>query len=213
MQAANWQGIAAGIRSGIGGNMDIANMKSEGVKQRYWNKQVFGRYETKKRLVFELSATQYNYDYNQTPRQFEYYMPPTHEILNVYTRHNVLDIGLSAQYDVTCSVLKEKCPLFKNFKNYIGVNMNFLMNNAKHEILNRSLSDGMLTKRNEQSNGSDVYLGLSHTATYSFNKIFIISSASFMIDPWGDIGSRYLDGMPAHSNARLSLTADVGYKF
>ena len=33
------RGIAAGIRSGIGGNMDIANMKSEGVKQRYWNKQ------------------------------------------------------------------------------------------------------------------------------------------------------------------------------
>lgn len=53
IEAANGQGIAASIRSGIGGNKDIANMKSEGVKQSYWNKQILAG--TKQRKGWRLN--------------------------------------------------------------------------------------------------------------------------------------------------------------
>lgn len=213
LQAANAQGIAAGVRSGIGGNMNMSSIKQEGIKHNYWQKQVFGRYETKKKLAFEATAGQYNYSFSSTPDNFQYFAPPAHEPIKVDVRNNTFELGFSAQYDLSCSYLKEHCPVFKNFRSYLGVNMNVLHTKSAQTYTNKSNSDGTIFKTEQVSPAwTDLYIGLSHTTTYSFKHIFLTSSASFMTNPLSGNGNIFPRATGV-SNTTLSLMAGVGYKF
>lgn len=213
MQAANAQGIAAGVRSGIGGNFNASSIKQEVVEHNYWQKQLFGRYETKKKLAFEVTAGQYNYSFSSTPGKFEYFAPPAYEPIKVDVRNNVFELGASAQYDLSCGYLKDHCPVFKNFRSYLGVNMNVLHTKSAQTYTNKSTSDGTIFKSEQVSPAwTDLYVGLSHTTTYSFKHIFLTSSASLMASPFSGNGNLFprATGSP---NTTISLMAGVGYKF
>lgn len=210
--AVNAQGITAGIRTGFDVSTDITNHK-ENKPQALWQKQIFTRYETKKRLAFEIYANQSNDRQKITPPDlvyFDNFLPPTHEILDIEEKTNKLLLGASIQYDISCSKLKEKCPILKNLKSYVGVTANITHTWSKEYVILKSVADGSFSKDTHKSNyWDDIQVGLNHTTIYSFNKLFLISTASFTVNPWAINNRLYMQNTP---NSRLSLMAGIGYK-
>lgn len=211
------QGISAGIRSGIGNSMDITQLRS-GTIDRTWQKEVFTRYETKKRLAFELSGTQYNdakagiwhssgciVDYEPI-LTFE---APTQENILTYTSYSMADLSLGVQYDLSCPVLKEKCPFMKNFRSFLGVAFIGTFGNVTTYSTNRNLSDGDITTTERTEKGLyNLFIGINHTTTYSFGKVYISSLVGYMASPFADY-SIYTNQPIA--NSKLSLRMGIGY--
>lgn len=212
------QSISAGIRSGIGNSMDITQLRS-GTIDRTWQKEVFTRYETKKRLAIELSGTQYNdaeagiwhssgciVDYEPLLT----FAPPTRENILTYTSYNMVDISLGIQYDLSCPFLQEKCPLMKNFRSFLGVAFVGTIGSATTYSTNRSLSDGGISTTELKQKGlHNLNIGINHTTTYSFEKIFISSMVGYMASPFTNYS--FSTNQPIE-NSKLSLRMGIGYK-
>ena len=210
VQNAGAQGISAGLRTGVGNTLDITSVK-DGVKHNYWEKQLFLRYETSGRLAFEINSTQYRYSYHEEPIIWDCtFVPPTHETVDIEVTHRNIDFGLSAQYDLSCPFLQERCPLMKNFKNYIGLTAKSGLNERTDIYTSRALSDGNITEDRTQHRYVDgIHLGINHTTKYTFGRFYLTSTATVTVNPW-DLGSF----APAayNENSRLSLRIGAGYR-
>ncbi len=208
VQNAGAQGISAGLRTGVGNTFDITSAR-EGIKHNYWEKQLFMRYETKGRLAFEFSTTQYNYTYDEAPRILETFAPMDHEPLALKIQNYNIDFSLSVQYDLSCPVLQDKCALMKNFRSYIGVTAVAILNERTEIATNRYYSDGRVAEsRIRQTNINDMQFGINHTTKYSFNRFFLTSTVTMTISPWG------IDSfvpMAQSENSMLNLRIGAGY--
>ncbi|HEY9178915.1 MAG TPA: hypothetical protein VIN07_14565 [Flavipsychrobacter sp.] len=209
-QNAYAQGISAGFRTGVGNTFDITSAR-EGIKHNYWEKQVFLRYETNKRFAFEISSTQYKYSYDA---QYPEFMggwggPINSETIGLTVTNNNFDFGMSAQYDLSCHILQDKCPMLKNFKSYLGITALIILNEETNTYTRRSLSDGNITEdRTRQALVSDLQVGINHTTKYSFNRLFITSSTNITVSP------RYLGSfapMAYSENSLLNFRIGIGY--
>lgn len=215
--AGQAQGIAFGVRSGIGNTLDIKNLR-QGAVEKTWDKELFGRYETQKRLALELSGTQYQYDHAGIWHNagcivdYEplYFAPPSSENLLTTYNYNMVDIGVGIQYHLSCPVLREKCPLMKNFRSYIGLAVVGTYGTIATNYTDRRLSDGAITETKlRDTKLHRMSFGAAHTATYSFKHIFITSTASYTVDPWA-ASFRLMNSISP--NSKLSLRLGVGYK-
>jgi len=212
------QGISAGIRSGIGNSMDVTKLRS-GTIDKTWQKEVFTRYETKKRLAFELSGTQYNdaeagiwhssgciVDYEPL-LTFE---APTQENILTYTSYSMVDVSMGVQYDLSCPFLQEKCPFMKNFRSFLGVAFIGTFGNVTTYSTNRRLSDGDVTTTEQNQRGLyNLNIGINHTTTYSFGKVFVTSMVGYMASPFTDYS---ISTDQPIENSKLSLRMGIGYK-
>lgn len=210
----NAQGIALGIRTGIDAGTDITNVK-ENKPHALWQKQLFTRYETKKRLAFEIYANQSNNSENiPVPDiiwEYFYPFPQTHQTLDIQQKSNYLTFGGSVQYDISCSKLKESCPIFRNLKSYLGITANITRAWYKEITTIQNLSDGSISNEVYKSKyWADIQMGINHTTTYTFNRIFLTSTASFTVNPWmlNDPIPSFID----ENNTRFSIMAGIGYK-
>lgn len=208
VQTAGAQGISAGLRTGLGNTFDITSAR-EGVKHNYWEKQLFLRYETKGRLAFEFSTTQYNYTYDEVPQVLQTFAPMDHEPIALRIQNNNIDFGLSVQYDLSCPALQDKCAIMKNFRSYIGVTAVAILAERTEIATNRYYSDGRVAEsRIRQTSINDMQFGINHTTKYSFNRFFLTSTVTMTISPWG-IGSF----APAAytENSMFNLRIGAGY--
>lgn len=208
VQTAGAQGISAGLRTGVGNTFDITSAK-EGIKHNYWEKQLFLRYETRGRLAFEFSTTQYNYTYDEAPQILETFAPMDHEPLALRIQNNNIDFGLSVQYDLSCPALQDKCAIMKNFRTYLGVTAVVILAERTEIATNRYYSDGHVAEsRIKQTSINDMQFGINHTTKYSFNRFFLTSTVTMTISPW-EIGSF----APAAytENSMFNLRIGAGY--
>lgn len=208
-QNADAQGVSAGLRTGVGKTFDVTSLK-DGAKHSYWEKQLFLRYETNGRLAFEINSTQYNYSYHEEPIIWEctFALPP-HETIDIEVTHRNIDFGFSAQYDLSCSILREKCPIMKNFKSYMGIAGAVVLNERTEIYTNRDFSDGHVTKeRSRYKYLGDIYLGINHTTIYTFGRFYLTGTATVTVNPWG-LGS--FAPKSYNENSRLCLRIGAGY--
>lgn len=217
-QMAYSQGISVGLRSGVGTvPMDIKETKTSNLRPT-WDKQLFARYETKKRFAFELSGTQYKYnqagtwtygcfsEYNRL-----YFDSPNKVNLLTEYNYNVLDINFDAQYDISSVALANKCPILKNFKSYLGVRVTGTIVKQNVTYTDQRLTDGQITESEYyNTNFADFSLGLNHSINYYFKHIYLTSTVNYQLSISGFKG--YVD--PTwHTNNRASMLIGVGYRF
>lgn len=218
LQYAGAQGISAGFRTGIGNTMNISRM-SEGIIDKHWEKELFLRYETKKRLALEINGTQYNDAeagiWHSTGCIVDYepiltFESPTRENLLTYTSYNMLDMSLGVQYDISCSYLQEKCPMMKNFRSFIGVAAVGTYGKVTTRSTDRSLSDGDITTTERTGSGLyNLHIGVNHTLTYSFGRLYVTSVAAYLVSPFSETYTSHNQLTP---NSKLSFRAGIGYR-
>lgn len=166
------QNFSAGLRTGIGNTIDIAAIKSAPIENT-WDKEIFTRYETKGRLAFEASATQYYTNYNPLAdiKGYKIRYDMTVEPASTMFNNNIIDFGLSAQYEITCSQI-QKCPLLSGIKSFIGINTAISYQNSTVTMYDRLYSDASIRKTvNSSSNILNPQIGLNHTLVYNFKNL------------------------------------------
>lgn len=217
LQNASAQDFSVGIRTGLGKTMDVSRI-SAGTIDNTWDKELFVRYQTKRRLAFEVGGTQYNYQragiwhnsgciVNYEPL---YFSAPTSENLITTTNVNMLDLSLGVQYDISCNALKDKCPLMKNLSSFIGANVIGKMANVETRSVDKRISDGQINETEYKDFGiQDIYLGLNHTLTYNIKRVYITSVVGYSIST--AIFQRRMTSNDWPIGSRLSLRIGVGY--
>lgn len=113
--------FSLGLRSGLGIYNTMGYRQPEQLVS--WDKEVFARYSTNKRLAFEVSVAKFQWKYNDAgpiepsfnPSEFNYYYETVES-------HNY-QISFSFQYEITPSYLIRHFPVFKYLKNYIGLSI------------------------------------------------------------------------------------------
>ena len=107
--------------------------------------------------------------------------------------------------------MKEHCPVFRNIGSYIGVNLGAQYASTEYTHYYKQLSDGIITEEKQQNTGiGNPQIGLSHTFTYSFNKLYLNSVTSYNFQPW-QAGMMYLDGS-YYPDSKLSVRIGLGYR-
>jgi hypothetical protein len=118
---------------------------------------------------------------------------------------------LSAQYDLTCPALQEKCPVFRNLKSYLGVVATPTL--SRNTVATRyvdGVSDGSLKQRTDSKDEWSLWTGLAHTMTYNLCEHMYISSAvRLQVRP----DEFFSNASTASRDSRLGLQIGVGYNF
>lgn len=175
---ANAQHFSVGARTGVGTLIEVRKGTKD-VQNITWDKEIFLRYETKRRLAFETGITHYKYDYPIDLRDgLEYanldFAPSPYEFIEGSGTVNAYAINLSAQYDISCPFLKDHCPVFKNLRSYIGINLMPTISSGSQSITSRRKSDGTIFTEESTSPASiDFQAGVSHTLVYTINKFYL----------------------------------------
>lgn len=206
------QDISLGARTGISRFLDIKEISS-GALYKTWDKELFLRYHTKGRFAFEAGGMRYNVSYNDYPGEFTICwgdVPETHTIL-IGNNVKAVEINLSAQYDISCGYIREHIPFLNNLHSFIGVNASITHSKTSQINTNQAYSDGKLSNTfNEYSGFSTPFFGMSHTMTYSFNRLYVSSVAAMMVNPFTlDAMTLYSSAFP---NSKLSLRIGLGYR-
>lgn len=217
-QNAGAQGFSAGLRTGIGRTMDVSRI-SNGTIDNTWDKEIFVRLETKGRLAFEAGGTQYRYQragiWHSSGCIVEYeplyFTAPTSQNLITFTNVNMIDFSLGVQYDISCNVLKEKCPFMKNLRSFIGANAIGKYASIQTRSVDKQISDGQIHE-SEYTDRSlyDIHLGLNHTLTYDINRFYITSVVGYTVSTaifYGSFADR-----PSPVNSRFSSRIGIGYR-
>lgn len=217
LQSAMAQDFSVGLRTGIGNTLDVKQLRS-GPIERVWDKELFVRYETKGRLAFEAGATQYNYqhagiwDNSGCIVDYEplYFDAPTSENLITTTNVNMIDLSLGVQYDISCIFLKEKCPIMKNMRSFVGANVIGKMANVETRSVDRRISDGQVNETVYRDFGmQDIHLGVNHTLTYSIKRVYLTSVVGYSIST--AIFQQNITSNDWPVGSKLSLRVGVGY--
>jgi len=177
------QDFSAGLRTGISANADITNPEL-GIMTKSWDKEFFTRYTTKGRFAFEAGVNTYGYIYD--PNDF-YTLTfcgtvgdATTRRINTSTEYNMYDVSISAQYDISCNKMKAKCPMLNKLNSYIGVNIGNTFARTNTLSTYESVASGATSSDVSRSGfNSNPFIGLSHTLTYSFSKLYLVSTTSF----------------------------------
>lgn len=212
------QGLQAGIRTGAGINYQVYDMQER--KDYSWVNQLSIRYETKKKLAFELGF-EHNYTaFNHTPNDnhrvyFESsFAPPSIQELSRKVQMNRLALNLVAQYDITCPALQQKCPLLKRFKNYIGIQISPSRTLYTEDSRLLDLRDNRtITDNRYRYSFYDISIGFSNTMKYSVStKLDVVANISILMGT-GGFGSAYSDASWTYrANTLVNKTIGVNYR-
>lgn len=212
IKASAQQGLSVGLRTGIGKMVNVTHIRSASTTT--WDKQLFVRYQTKGRFAFEAGATQYQYGFNRDPSLMSPgFATPTSKTISSRENYSLTDVLVSAQYDITCPYLQEHCPIMKRLRSFIGINTGLTMIRETSTNTGRSFSDGSIN-RNVYKNTYWVapIVGLNHTMTYTFNRLYISSVVSYMVQPGYIQPTSYgADGITG-TNSKISLRIGLGYR-
>ena len=206
--------ISGGIRTGASIWMDKGKGscigKSLDGQNLTWDKELFARYKTSGKLVFETSLGHYVFRNSSTPPAGDY-TAPGYTNTGLRERSQNIEWNISAQYDVSCPAMKS-CPLLKKLTSYLGVVATPTYSSTKTELSYTKLSDGTTTTTQATNNEFTIWTGLSHTLVYDLcDHLYITSAARIQIDP-----NRFFEknsGVSSTPDSRVGVQIGVGYNF
>jgi len=214
---SNAQQFSGGFRTGASHWMDKEKGKcfsrENGRKHNSWDKELFIRYNTKGKLAFEASLGHYSLHNSYTPDQLTYFAPPEYVVTNVNERSQSLELNLSAQYDVTCPALQQKCPAMKRLKSYAGVILTPTLsrNTIKTTYVDEVSSSDPKTSVSSKDEMT-LWTGLTHTMVYSVCEHLYVSSAlRLQIDP-NSFFDKHESGTFSR-DSRMGFQIGIGYNF
>lgn len=210
--SVNAQQFSLGFRTGASYWMDKQEGKcfSSAVdgQNTTWDKQLFVRYKTRGKIVLEASMGHYAFKNRQVSTEYECIYGENNitamTARNIYEESQNVEWNLSAQYDLSCPALKEKCPLMKHLKSYMGVELTPTWSRTTTKI---GSDESLLSS--ETNNEWSLWAGLSHTLIYDISdRVYITSALRFQIDP-----NKFIDksGVIRNADSRLGFQMGLGY--
>ncbi len=187
-----------------------------GSSQRTWDKELYIRYHTKGRFAFEVSAGHYAFREIQTGSIFDCIIDPVENISysvvrNVYERSQHMEWNISAQYDISCPALQEKCPLFKNLKSYVGVMLTPTLNRVTTST--EYFKDGGTLRADDARDNWNIWTGLNHTLIYNLcDRMYISSAVRLQVDP-SNLFNTAAPSSVYQRDSRLGMQIGLGYNF
>ncbi|HRO42742.1 MAG TPA: hypothetical protein PL009_07890 [Flavipsychrobacter sp.] len=211
--SANAQQFSAGVRTGASKWMDKKEGKcfSSSGQNTTWDKEMFVRYNTKGKFAFEAGMGHYAFSNQVTRTDYGCVYDANANIAamyahDVYEKSQNLEWNLSAQYDLSCPALQEKCPLMKNLKSYVGVVVSPTL--SRYTTTSYSV-EGNYTNKNSRDEWS-LWTGLTHSLVYKIDsRLYLSSTMRMQIDP-----ANFFSKQPAGSSvrdSRLGMQIGVGY--
>lgn len=207
------QGLSAGLRTGVGHTIDVAQLKA-GVADNTWDKEFFIRYETTGKFALESSAVQYNTSYNplEGVRGCGLRDNMTEEPVGTIFNNSIIDLSMSAQYEITCGAM-QNCPILSKIRSFIGVNTAFSYQKSFVTMYDRLYVDNSIREtKGTYTSLVNPQVGLSQVLIYDLKHFYITTNASFMTNPWG-IGQLDYYENRVGPNSKLSLRIGAGYRF
>lgn len=218
LQLATAQSFSAGLRTGLGYNVDLSTVGAKDIgrnsNQFTWDQEVYIRMQTNKKLAIEARFMHYALKdhYSRTVNtgvlmfpaetQFTYY--------DVKTSANRYVASISIQYDITCPFKKEHCPVFKNIRNYIGIDIAGAYSRETTTLKNTDLTSQFYIPTGKD-NYFNMQYGLSHTIIYQVSKTFNINmSIRGMLQP-GEFDS--YNTSTGIGNSHITAIWGAGYTF
>ena len=208
------QQYSAGFRTGASYWMDKQEGKcitnSLDGQNTTWDKEIFVRYKTKGKLVFEASMG--HYAFNNTMDGSNYYCVFGKDEATILSekineRSQNIEWNISAQYDVSCPALQQKCPVMKNLKSYIGVLATPTLSRNTTTVYYGEGDFSSESSRDEWT----VWTGLTHTLVYTLcDHMYLTSAVRMQIDP-----NNFFDnsGILKNRDSRIGFQVGVGYNF
>lgn len=175
------QGLQVGLRTGssmwnyINPKLHTASAGTTGDMQRFvWDKEVFGRYETKKKWAFEISMNNNSYRDETSNGGLNY----SYNEFTMRSTHSNYDITGAVQYKLTCPD-HNKCPMLNKLKSYIGIDGGIVINTAKY-----TFTDNVGKVYRSDAHSTNIIAGIHHYMAYSLGKrISVTSLAAFNVNP------------------------------
>ncbi len=175
-----------------------------------WEKSLFARYETKKRLAFQarLSYDRLAYSYYSNIGDWEnaIFVGGTDKL-----EFQFVALDLTMQYDITCPHFSS-CPVMKNFKSYMGLTMSHLVMHTDASSVDFFLNEAPRTN-SSRSTGLNFWIGLTNTTKYAFSDhLDLIADVNFLIDPahFFNGGRSFYYNTP---DSKFSFQFGAAYKF
>lgn len=213
VQSVQAQQFSAGFRTGASVWGDRHEPKSFD-REDYdlsWDKELFVRFETKGKFAFEAGMGHYSIGQRTQVRQ-ESIDGNKHTMLEVRNRSQHVEWNLSAQYEISCPTLQDKCPLLKKIRSYAGVTISPTLSRMTTTTYTSGNSSDITYTGYESSRGDvwSVWTGLSHTLRYEYSpQLYFTSSLRMQVEP----GETFNNTTGYHRDSRLGLQIGAGYRF
>ncbi|MCB0699936.1 MAG: hypothetical protein H6551_03340 [Chitinophagales bacterium] len=211
------QTFSAGARTGLGYNVDLSRVGAKDIggystDQFTWDKELYARVETNKRIAVEARFTHYKLSdsYIYPENIGDIMVSPTIQFTywDSKSTTNVIVGGISAQVDLTCPYMQDHCPMLKNIRNYIGFDV---AGTYAREVINQENTDPtyQVAPRKYDDKYYFMQYGISHTIIYQVSPSLNINTAlRAMIQP-----SEFSSYTYSPSNTHISGVFGVGYTF
>lgn len=208
------QQFSGGIRTGASSWMNKGDkcFTSSGGHNITWDKEIFIRAvsPSNSKLVFEASMGHYALKNTYSGSDISTSEPS--QILKIQERSQNLEWNLSAQYNLTCPMMQDKCPMMKKLKSYIGV---VLTPTLSRSTTNTDYVDNVIDNTIKTSTTSrdefSLWAGVTHTLVYNLcDHMYITSAARLQVDP-----NRLFDQSATERTrvSRMGVQIGVGYNF
>lgn len=211
--AAQAQNFSGGLRTGASAWMDKTEGKcfsNAGGKNATWDKEFFVRYQTKGKFAFEAGIGHYAMGSRLTDDGYRNVLEngtATTYRQQTEQRSQHVEWNVSAQYDMSCPALQERCPLMKKLKSYVGV----VASPTWSRITTSGTGYEGIGNFERTRDDWRVWTGVSHTMVYSLcENMYLSSSVRMQIDP-----ANFFNGSTASTgtgrDSRLGMQIGLGY--
>ena len=212
------QEFSGGFRTGASKWMtkDGGNCFSNSIdgKNMSWDKEIFVRMvsPSNSKLVFEASMGHYALKNTYNGNDLNTFAPQQPQIVRIKERSQNLEWNLSAQYNLTCPMMQDKCPLMKKIKNYVGVVLTpTLSRNVTETDYVNNVTESTIKTSTTSRDEFSLWAGVTHTIVYNLcDHMYITSAARLQVDP-----NKLFDksGSERSRAGRMGVQIGVGYNF
>lgn len=174
LNSADAQSFNLGIRTGI--SKYYTEMNNQDKQYNSWNKEMAGRYQSKKGIAYEISLSHFSWNdgyaltnngYSGQDNAGGY----TYKDTWLLETNNHFTLNTSVQYDMICTKMKNNCPAMKRVSNYIGISLGITRVYTKQTVQYTMLETGDLReKRNYNNNNTTLLFGINNTFVYRLYK-------------------------------------------
>lgn len=173
LNSANAQSFKLGLRTGI----SKYNTEMNNQDRLYYslNKEIAGRYETKKGIAYEISLSHFSWNDGYALTNNGYSGQDNASGYNykdtwLQETNNHFTLNTFVQYDLICPKMKNNCSVMKRMSNYMGISLGITRVYTKQAVQYTMLETGDLREKRNYNNTTTLLFGINNTFVYRFNK-------------------------------------------
>ena len=173
LDTANAQSFNLGLRTGIAKYYTEMNNQD---KQYYcWNKELAGRYQTKKGIAYEISLSHFSWNDGYELKNSSFSGQDNaggypYKDTWLQETNNHFTLNTSVQYDLICPKMKNNCPAMKRISNYMGISLGITRVYTMQTVQYTILETGDVKEKRNYNTTTTLLFGINNTFVYRINK-------------------------------------------